>query len=268
MKWGSIVSRFIGLMSGIRQGGVLSPQFFAIYIDSVVKKVSESNIGCYMKYFCMSILLYADDILLLAPSVTSLQQILLLCEQELAWLDMPLNVKKSACMRVGGRFNVQCANIVTSKGRELSWVNIIRYLGIYIESASSFKCSLDAAKRSFYRSFNAVFGKVGRIASHEVIIQLVKTKCFPVLYYGLEACPLRKSQYNSIDYVINSSFRKIFDTRSQEIIDVCLGMFNCLPAQQVIAIRKRIFLKKFSSTDNVLCRVCTDSAAKELSSLL
>jgi len=41
----------------------------------------------------------------------------------------------------------------------------------------------------------------------------------------LETCPLRTSQYNSIDYVINSSFRKVFDTKSQEVIDVCLGMF-------------------------------------------
>jgi len=48
-------------------------------------------------------------------------------------------------MRVGGRFKAKYANIVTSEGRELSWVNNIRYLGIYIESASSFKCSLDAA---------------------------------------------------------------------------------------------------------------------------
>jgi len=65
-----------------------------VYIDSVVKKISDSNIACYMKYFCMSILLYADDILLIAPSVTSLQQLMHLCEQELARLDMPLNVKK------------------------------------------------------------------------------------------------------------------------------------------------------------------------------
>jgi len=50
---------------------------------------------------------------------------------------------------------------------------------------------------------------------------------------------LNKSQRNSIDYVINSLFRKVFDTRSQEVTDVCLGMFNCLPAQQVIAIRVR-----------------------------
>jgi len=132
---------------------------------------------------------------------------------------------------------------------------------------SSFKCSLDAAKRSFYRSFDAIFGKVGRIASNEVIIQLIKTKCFPVLYYGLDACPLRNSQYNSIDYVINSSFRKVFDTKSQEVIDVCLGVFNCLPAQQVIALRERKFLRKFSATDNLLCRACTYNAVKEIASL-
>ena len=47
-------------------------------------------------FICMSILLYADDILLVAPSVTALQRLLLLCEQELMWLDMSLNVKQEA----------------------------------------------------------------------------------------------------------------------------------------------------------------------------
>jgi len=122
--------------------------------------------------------------LLVAPSVTSLQQLLHLCEQELAWLDVPLNTKKATCVRVDGRFKAtcKCPNIVIREGRELSRVNNTRYRGMYVESASSFICSLDAAKRSFYRSFNAIFGKVGRIASSEIIIQRNKTKCFPVLY--------------------------------------------------------------------------------------
>ena len=41
----------------------------------------------------MSVLLYADDIILLAPSVTSLQQLLLVCEHELYLLDMAINAK-------------------------------------------------------------------------------------------------------------------------------------------------------------------------------
>ena len=130
---------------------------------------------------------------------------------------MSLNVKKSACIRIGPRFNIRpnCCTIVTREGRELAWVNVVRYLGVYVESSSSFKCSLDSAKCSFYRSFNAVFGKIGRIASHEVILQLIKSKCFPVLYYGLEACPLQKSQYNSINYVTIVHLEK-FSTRDHK----------------------------------------------------
>ena len=58
-----------------------------------------------------------------------------------------------------------------------------------------------------------------------------------------------------------------YSTLSQEVIDVCSGMFNCLPAQQVVALRKRKFLRKFSATDNLLCRACTDNAVKEIASL-
>jgi len=61
--------------------------------------------------------------------------------------------------------------------------------------------------------------------------------------------------------------RTVFDTKSREVIDVYLGMFNCLPAQQVIALSKRKFLRKFSATDNLLCRACTDNAVKEIASL-
>jgi len=60
----------------------------------------------------MSILLYADDILLIAPSVTSLQQLLNICEQELECLDRSLNAKTSTCIRIGLRFNANCSNIV------------------------------------------------------------------------------------------------------------------------------------------------------------
>ena len=58
--------------------------------------------------------------------------------------------------------------------------------------------------------------------------------------------------------VINSTFRKIFNARSQETVDVCLEMFNCLQAEQTIAIRKRKFLNRFSvisPLNNALCQV-------------
>ena len=63
---------------------------------------------------------------------------------------------------------------------------------------------LDNAKRSFYRTVNAIFGKIGRLASEEVILQLIVSKCMPMLLFGLEACTLNKSQLLlSLDFTIN-----------------------------------------------------------------
>jgi len=36
----------------------------------------------------------------------------------------------------------------------------------------------------------------------------------PILYYGLEACPINKAQLQSLDFVLHSSFRKFFYTKS------------------------------------------------------
>ena len=92
-------------------------------------------------------------------------------KQELTfdYLDMTIN---SSCVRVGPRYDKTCANIVTCDDSHLTWVDELRYLGIFIVRAPVFRCSLEHAKRSFYCAANGIFGKIGRIASEEVTIQL------------------------------------------------------------------------------------------------
>ena len=104
----------------------------------------------------------------------------------------------------------------------ISWVNTLWYLGMHICAAHKFSCSICDAKKLFYRSFNCIIGKIGRIASENVIVELLKTKCLPSLFYGLEACQLNKSQISSSEYVIHSVFRKIFVTKSSTVVNDCL----------------------------------------------
>jgi len=111
--------------------------------------------------------------------------LLLVCETELNYLDMTINSKKSSCIQVGPRHDKTCANIVTCDGSHLTWVDELRYLGIFIVRAPVFRCSLEHAKRSFHRAANGIFGKIGRIASEEVTIRLLKSKCLPLLLYAL-----------------------------------------------------------------------------------
>jgi len=85
----------------------------------------------------------------------------------------------------------------------------MRYLGIYFVQSRKLKCSLDAGKRGFYRAANSIFSKIGRTASEEVILQIISSKCMPILMYGLETLPLQKNQLNSLDFVTNGLFMKI-----------------------------------------------------------
>jgi len=116
---------------------------------------------------------------------------------------MVINFNKSSCMRIGPRFNVRCVSIISLNGVIISWMTENRYLGIYMVSAIVFKCSLHYAKCAFHRAVNAIFGKVGRTSSKEVLLQLVKSKCLPILLYSLEVCPLTKTDLKSLDFVKN-----------------------------------------------------------------
>ena len=69
----------------------------------------------------------------------------------------------------------------------------MRYIGLFIVRSYTFQYSLDNAKCAFYRAVNVIFGKIGRTASEDVVLELIKSKCLPILLYGLEACLLTKA---------------------------------------------------------------------------
>jgi len=77
------------------------------------------------------------------------------------------------------------------------------------------------AKRSFYRAANAILGKIGGRATEDVILQLIHSKCLPALLYGLEACPLRKADSNSLDFVVNRLL-----TTNIDIVNYCRTEFQ------------------------------------------
>ena len=114
--------------------------------------------------------------------------------------------------------------------RELFWADEIRFLVIFIVRSAKFKCCFEHAKRSFCRSANGIFAKVGRLASEEVILELLRSLWLPVLLYGLEVCALR-----SLAFSFSRFLNEIFEITNMKIVRACHETFQCvLPCAQLI----------------------------------
>ena len=80
--------------NGGRQGGVLSP-IFSVYLDNLLKKLSDSDVGCYWDHLFTGAVCYADDIVLLAPCPSALRILLSICSSFADTHGLRFNAKKT-----------------------------------------------------------------------------------------------------------------------------------------------------------------------------
>ena len=81
VRWGSQLSQSFGVSNGVRQGGILSPYLFAVYIDQLSKDLNRVPAGCYIENTLVNHIIYADDIVCcFSPSLSGLQDLLAVCD--------------------------------------------------------------------------------------------------------------------------------------------------------------------------------------------
>ena len=98
VKWGKRTSEYFSVINGVRQGGVLSPKLFAIYMDDLSLYLIEYKAGCHLNETLTNHVMYDDNICLMAPSVIALQKMLNLCYEVSQSNDNIFNLIKSQCM--------------------------------------------------------------------------------------------------------------------------------------------------------------------------
>jgi Reverse transcriptase (RNA-dependent DNA polymerase) len=249
VRWGSMYSSFVNLSCGVHQGGVLSPVLFAIYVDDIITDIDNKKLGCHISGLCCGIFLYADDILLLSVSVVQMQEMLDVCQNRFEKLDMIVNANKSICIRIGNRYDKQCAQLMTKLG-PIAWGTELKYLGVYF--VASRKCCFNLAvnKSKFYRSLNGILVKIGTKCSPGVSLALIASYCVPCLTYGLAAMSLTKSETASIEHSFDRAFMKIFASFDIKVIRACQFYSGYLTMAHQIDIMKLQFLKNVDNVTN------------------
>ena len=85
----------------VRQGGVLSPILFCVYIDELFTRIRKSGYGCHVGHITYAVFVYADDVKLLSPTIRGLQKLLEICETFAQEYNVTFNAEKTQCIRYG-----------------------------------------------------------------------------------------------------------------------------------------------------------------------
>ena len=98
IMWGKISSTYFNVSNGVRQGGVLSPKVFAIYVDDLSLDLAMCKSGCYIDDQCMNPCYVCRWYYLLAPSAFGLQRLLDVCLDFSIRNNIKFNLIKSVCV--------------------------------------------------------------------------------------------------------------------------------------------------------------------------
>jgi hypothetical protein len=249
VRWKTSFSHSVKLTAGVRQGGILSSYLFAIFVDSVLVRLRHSSLGCHINTMCYNAIMYADDLLLMAISRNDLQLLLNICVEEFDMLDLCINIKKSMCIRIGKRHTDDIIPI-SIINQCLEWKQEIRYLGVYIVSANTFKLNLQIPRQKFFRALNGIFAKIGTKAAPFVVLSLVNSYCLPVLLYATETLVLNAKMRNIVENAVNTVFAKLFSSFDKVVIQNCQFYCKFLPVIYSMDIRTFEFCKELSNHSN------------------
>ena len=208
--WGSSLSSSFTVTNGVRQGGILSPILFNVYMDDLSKILCNSNIGCYVNETCVNHLLYADDTVLISPSPSGLQKLVNLCCSYALANDITFNTKKTKLMC----FKPKCHKDlfvpqISLNGVVIDLVRTYKYLGVIFSDDMKDDCDIKRQIRTLYMQGNSII-KCFRHCSTEVKCLLFKTFC--TSFY----CPYLWKDFSSecfrrLKVAYNRIFRHLFN---------------------------------------------------------
>ncbi len=252
VRWGNSFSDPFGSTNGIRQGGVLSPYLFNVYIDNLSCKLNDSKLGCNFNGQSFNNIVYADDMVVLASSPKSLQKLLDICNSYAAEHDIVYSVKKSKCMTIKPKLfrDIDVPTFYIG-GSPLKVVSRYTYLGVVINDDLCDDNDIARQTSSIYARGNSLIRKF-KSANDHVKLQLFKT--YICTMYG---APLW-SQYHVNSYKrIVVAYKRIYRNMLQikigsitaDMIKVGCDPFDVIIRKYVYSFRNRVI----QSNNPMLC---------------
>jgi len=241
-------SEMFSVNSGVKQGCVLSPTLFSVFINDLVQDINDLNCGIDIDGTMVSLLLYADDIALMAADENSLQQMLncvsLWCKKWRLQINgkktkvvhyRPKSIAKSCCKFVCGPETIEVTHAY-------------KYLGIWLNEYLDLNFTAKEIAKSASRALSVIISKFKSVGgmSYDVFNTLYDNMVQPILSYG--SAIWGSKEFSCINVVQNRACRFFLGVGNKTpnlAVRGEMGWLSCITKQKIEVVR---FWRKLNMT--------------------
>ena len=214
VKYGSKYSYEFLLSQGVRQGSVLSPHFYNEYTDDLLRKIENiSEYGTSLHGQYTGILMYADDIILMSPTISGLRKL----------IEKVTEISRENCIN----FNADKTEFCVSKsnhgfddffvmnGYTIKPSHSLKHLGVLWNLKNNLLTMDDENVKlrlsKFWSVIQALIKEGIRFCHPHTIKHLFNTLAVPTLTYGIELCDLTPQLVNKLDLEGRKAIKSLFN---------------------------------------------------------
>lgn len=217
---------------GVIQGCPLSPTLFGIFIDQLHGLLEEiGGEGVRLGMAILQLLIFADDVVLLAHNPIELQKHLVALEHFCRTSGMQVNMKKTKCISIGTRQEP----FLYFEGQKVEMVTTYKYLGVQFSNNLSWA---SCAKSRVANGYKALYSMINKCRMASLSTWSLKRRLFtslvrPVLLYGVQVwgAATSKSTWPKIEAIQKLFLEMELGVKSQTPYILTLAEAGLLPLE-------------------------------------
>ena len=237
VKWNSTLSSVFSVTRGTRQGSVLSPLFFNIFINDLLIELYHCESGIRIGKDKYNSFAYADDLTLFSSSVTGLQQLIDKSVSYACKWRFSFGIDKTKILQIGKcNFTTIPKWCLGKSHKNINLVSELKLLGITYCASSGYeqhvKDRISAARRAIYRYYSAGWSYPG--LSTETKKYLWESVGVPALTYGMDCIYLSKSNFKELESAQGSLIKQSLGLSKRSHHSALLRALDIEPVSEII----------------------------------
>ena len=258
VRWGNKLSDSFAVSNGVRQGGVLSPVLFTIYIDDLLMNLKSLGVGCYWDGLFTGAVCYADDLALLAPSPSALRIMIRCCEDFAGCRGLRFNPSKTQLIRFSNSQSSNCHAHIFFCGQLLPFVDSVTHLGHVLNYNLSDTPDITCKLRDMVRKANYVLATFPFVGPH-ILTKLFQSYCLSL--YGSCLWSLSCPALLGIEVAFNNILRKLWHLPRRTHTGIVHSVANLISLFNVICHRSyRLLISALNSPSLIVKLIFAESS--------